>query len=436
MSLYETILSKNKINYNTQLGIVDKIIQKLISLNCQKSSINDITVSKVKSLIKRMVINRFNRLVKVYWAIDVKNKEYKETGGRKCYSACDIYRIVAKLLKSDYKKVVCPRTIRSDIKMLNEMGLLQSIILKLGKNKAGGGSIAHYVQNMSLVVHHKQHILSHLIKLLEEKLKNKKIIGDFDKAINRVSFKTQNSEQFINNYFQNENSNLPVNINSHHIISSQYNKANISNIHIENSLYNSKIQKKNLNLKKNNLETRLMNRNVQKDFLYRIKELSNNQSTYINALNNLEIALKEHVNYKLEYVLEHFLEQFSNTYKYKIWMMMRRSDGVVSDYNIIWQERFIKFVKKKLHLNDYVKKVLEMETKDLEKRGRERLKRLNGQLQESKSNNSEYNPGNVDKVPEKIIMIDNRSGIARNCLGFKTTKGITLKSLGICKKSI
>ncbi|XPK48882.1 plasmid maintenance protein (plasmid) [Borreliella turdi] len=233
------------------MKLIDQIIQKLISLNYQKSSINDITVSKAKFLIKRMVINRFNRLVKVYWAIDVKNKEYKETGGRKCYSVCGIYRIVAKLLKNDYKKVVCWRTIRNNVKMFNEMGLLRSIILKLGKNKAGGGgSIAHYVQNMSLIVYHKQIILDHLVKLLEENLKDKKIVGDFDKAIHDVEFKVENLEQSIKHYFQNGNVDLPVNIISAHTISAQYNKANIGNINIKNSILNSKTQKNKSNFKK------------------------------------------------------------------------------------------------------------------------------------------------------------------------------------------
>ncbi len=132
-------------------------------------------MSQVKFLIKKMVINKFNRLAKVYWAIDLKNKQYKETGGAKCYSASDIYKIVASLLERDGKKVVCMRTVRNDIKILNEMHLLRSIIRKLGKGKRGGyGSVAHYVQNMLFAKRHKQIILEHLVKLLEENLKDKK----------------------------------------------------------------------------------------------------------------------------------------------------------------------------------------------------------------------------------------------------------------------
>ncbi|WP_234932160.1 plasmid maintenance protein, partial [Borreliella garinii] len=152
-------------------------------------------------------------------------------------------------------------------------------------------------------------------------------------------------EQPINHYFQNGNVDLPVNIISAHTISAQYNKANIGNINIKNSILNSKTQKLKSNFKKNNLENSLMERNVPENFLHRVKGMSNNQTTYINALYNLETALKEYTQYELVDVLEHFFEQFSSKYKYKVWMMMKRSDGVVSDYKLIWQERFREFIK-------------------------------------------------------------------------------------------
>lgn len=46
-------ISKDKIKYNVELELTEKIVQKLINLNCQKSCINDITVSQVKFLIKK-----------------------------------------------------------------------------------------------------------------------------------------------------------------------------------------------------------------------------------------------------------------------------------------------------------------------------------------------------------------------------------------------
>ncbi|AHH13322.1 Hypothetical protein BHO_0122100 (plasmid) [Borrelia hermsii YBT] len=55
---------------------------------------------------------------------------------------------------------------------------------------------------------------------------------------------------------------------------------------------------------------------------------------------NLETAIIEYRSeYYIEDILEHFLKQFSNRYKYKVWMMMRRKDGVISDYELIWEGR-------------------------------------------------------------------------------------------------
>ncbi|UPA08640.1 hypothetical protein bhDAH_001342 (plasmid) [Borrelia hermsii DAH] len=44
--------------------------------------------------------------------------------------------------------------------------------------------------------------------------------------------------------------------------------------------------------------------------------------------------------YNIEDILDHFLKQFSNRYKYKVWIMMRRTDGIISYYELIWEGRF------------------------------------------------------------------------------------------------
>ncbi len=97
---------------------------------------------------------------------------------------------------------------------------------------------------------------------------------------------------------------------------------------------------------KKDIEVKLIERNVSKDFLSRIKDFSNNPITYRNSLYNLDKALDEHKESNLKYVLEQFLDQFS-VYRHKVWMMMKRTDGVISDYEVIWKERFGEFVKKK-----------------------------------------------------------------------------------------
>ncbi|WP_410521832.1 plasmid maintenance protein [Borreliella garinii] len=193
-----------------------------------------------------------------------------------------------------------------------------------------------------------------------------------------------------------------------------------------------------------------MQRDIPKDFLYRVKDLSNNESTYKNALNNLETVLDDHKDVKVKYMLEHFLEQFSE-YRYKVWMMMKRNDGVISDYDLIWKDRFTEFVSKKVELNDYVKKVLAIEAKERENRSRERLERSNNnQVQSDKQipnsvNQQQYNvnrgaPPQLQQSQQlphrRIYERENTKGIVKDSSGFKSLKGLTLDSLGISKKVI
>lgn len=488
---------------NTRLSkaLLHDLLTKLVALNSKKNCSNTIKVSQVESRIKKMRSSQYDRLLKVYWAIDVKNQNYKNTCGVVRYSACDIYRMVADLLKKDGKRVACVRTVQRDLKMLNKIGLIKTKLRKFGKDNTGQGSVAHYIQNTELAAYHKEIIWEHLVSLLCKKLENKKIVGDFDEDIKNAVFNVSNNSEFHNisnnsnfsnfysnslnypsekasaflqfsnnfsdkfskhsenfsenNFFyascdialDNESVDSRTNTMSHHSLPAVFNKANISNINYKNSLYNSKIQKNNIDFEKKDIETKLTERNVPKDFLSRIKDLSNNPTTYRNALYNLDKALDDHKESKLKYVLEHFLDQFS-IYRYKVWMMMKRRDGVISDYEVIWKERFGEFVKKKVELNDYVKKVLTMESREREERSRERLERINGQSQASaqvqtqaigSSNNQEQY--SVNTPPERIYLRENRnvigrSNISKDSLGFKTIKGITLESLGIDKKAI
>ncbi|WP_172964716.1 hypothetical protein [Borreliella turdi] len=47
-------------------------------------------------------------------------------------------------------------------------------LIKFGKDKAGNGSVAHYIQNMELVAYYKEIIWKHLVELLEKNFKMKK----------------------------------------------------------------------------------------------------------------------------------------------------------------------------------------------------------------------------------------------------------------------
>ncbi|QBK64020.1 hypothetical protein EZU68_06505, partial (plasmid) [Borrelia miyamotoi] len=108
---------------------IKSILKTLIALNKDKTSpeLKYVLISQVKSQIIRM-LKRYNRLLKIYWAIDTKNKNYIRSGGVEEYSARDIYNMVSKLLKNDGYKKVCKRTLERDINLLNEMGLFKSKI--------------------------------------------------------------------------------------------------------------------------------------------------------------------------------------------------------------------------------------------------------------------------------------------------------------------
>lgn len=111
---------------------------------------------------------------------------------------------------------------------------------------------------------------------------------------------------------------------------------------------------------------------------------------------------------------------------------MKRNDGVISDYEVIWRERFREFVDKISQLNDYVKKVLAMQAKEREECSKYRLERMNVQYQ--KSINREQD--SVNEAPEKNYIKGNRSNIIKDSLGFKTMKKeLLLRVLELLKKS-
>ncbi|WP_024653173.1 plasmid maintenance protein [Borrelia persica] len=347
-------LSKDEKNFKSTgtKSQIKSILKNLIALNITKisSDTKKILVSVVKLQISKM-FKRYNRLLKIYWAIDTKNKNYKQSGGAEEYSASDIYNIVSKLLENDGNKKVSKRTIGRDIKLLNKTGLIQSKIRRMGM---GNGSISHYIQNTELAPMHKEIILEYLQELLKENLKDKKIIGDFDKNItpNCTNLEKVESQLELSEHNKaNIISHMPK-LMSHVEMSDVINKAKISYIKKKNSKENSEMllkkadfygkKKRDCKIMRKDVETRLLSDyKISEKYVKQIRKLSNNDSTYINALLNLERAIIEHgIEYSLEDILEHFLKQFANRYKHKVWMMMKRKDGIISDYEVIWKGRF------------------------------------------------------------------------------------------------
>ncbi|WP_152520659.1 plasmid maintenance protein, partial [Borrelia persica] len=391
---------EKKFKSNGTKSQVKSILKGLIDLNKYKTSpeIKNISVSQVKLQITK-TLKRYNRILKIYWAIDTKNKDYKKSSGVEEYSASDIQNMVSKILVNDGYRKVCKRTIERDIQILNEVGLIKSKIRRLG---VGNGSISHYIQNMEFVHRHKEIIFEHLQERLKENLQNRRIVSDFHQNIkdamqhwNTNPKKNENpqkeeSQPNLNEHNQHQQKHTTVmsHVQNSHVI----NKANISYKKEKNSKENSEMlmkkadfyekKKRNCKIMRKDIQTRLLSDyKISKKYVKQIKEMSNNDSTYINALLNLEQAIIDYrTEYSLEDILEHFLKQFANRYKHKVWMMMKRKDGIINDYELIWEGKF-----RDWYPNKYKKRCVEKTVygenicvgkKFLEKKGKKTKKNL------------------------------------------------------------
>ncbi|ACJ73444.1 conserved hypothetical protein (plasmid) [Borreliella afzelii ACA-1] len=126
--------------------IIKGLLKKFVSFNFRKKFCRGtIRVSQVETTIKKMRAQQYERILKVYWTISVKNQNYKNSFGVDRYSACDIYKIVVELLKRNSKKTPYVRTVQRDIKMLNDIGLIRTKLRKLGKDNIGHVSVVHYI---------------------------------------------------------------------------------------------------------------------------------------------------------------------------------------------------------------------------------------------------------------------------------------------------
>ncbi|WP_152520648.1 plasmid maintenance protein, partial [Borrelia persica] len=305
--------------------------------------------------------------------------------------------MVSKLLENDGYKKVCKRTIERDIQILNEIGLIKSKIRRLG---VGNGSISHYIQNIKFVHRHKEIIFEYLKERLKENLKNRRIVSDFHQDIedtmqhwNTNSTKDENPKTYesqpnLNKHNEQKHTTVMSHEQNPHVI----NKAKISYKKEKNSKENSEMlmkkadfyekKKSDFKIMRKDVVTRLLSdHKISEKYVKQIKEMSNNDSTYINALLNLERAIIDYkTEYSLEDILEHFLKQFANRYKHKVWMMMKREDGIINDYEVIWEGRF-----RDWYPNKYKKRCVEKTVygenicvgkKFLEKKGKKTKKNL------------------------------------------------------------
>ncbi|WKC58518.1 plasmid maintenance protein [Borrelia sp. P9F1] len=364
------------------------LLTSLIKLNAFKQAAlcTVIKVAQAKAMITRK-LRRNSRLYKIYWVINTKNRHYKLTKER--YSAGDIYLMCMDLLRRDNEREVSKRTIQKDIKLLNQMGLLKTVTLRFGKDN---GSASYYVQNMELASKHKQIIDTYLEEEIIGELRDKIIIGDFDEHIARIKFNTDTSidSSKDNNNKDSKDTSKSCNkkpvlkqkkciksksrqATSHQKVpdvinlNNNYNNKNSIEVPLEKSKSKREV---NPETYKEGICKRLISKyKISSVYIEKIMKISPNETTYINALLNLETAIKQYLGeYKIEHITAHFKEQFKNKYRNKIWMMMDRKDGVVSDYYIIWELRFKDKYESKKQIRKQKQKVEESKIKTEEQK--------------------------------------------------------------------
>lgn len=315
---------RNNVNKNFNNLIT---LEELIKHNQKNTASNliELKQSRLKSyLTKKKAI--YQRILKVCWAIDLKNKEYYKSNKLRTYSTIEIYNIVNKCLAKDNQKTSI-RTLEYDISFLNQVLLITTKLKHLGKDN---GSFAFYIQNKNLWKHRFTIIQEAINEEIKEYLKDKKIVSNFskeiDNAINKTNIKNIKSKSSIAD--ESIADVIPKGIKDTYKIK---NSIKIDNKKIKKMPYKEYIASKLVKVHK-----------IEKFQITKILKISNNEKTYINALRNLKLAIEKYnKEYKIEDISNHFIKEFKNKYSKKIWMMNGKTDKI-NDFNEIWETRFKK----------------------------------------------------------------------------------------------
>ncbi|WOY07569.1 plasmid maintenance protein [Borreliella carolinensis] len=322
---------KNNVNTNFNNLIT---LEEIIKYNQKNTRANLIELkhSRLKSyLTKKKII--YQRILKVCWAIELKNKEYYKSNKIKTYSTIEIFNIVNKCLAKDNKKISI-RTLEYDISFLNQILLITTKLKHLGKDN---GSFAFYIQNKNLWKQRFTIIQDAINKEIKEYLKDKKIVSDFSKKINHTINK---------NNIKNIKSKRSIADESIADVIPKGIK-DINKIKNSTEKHSEKINKISY---KEFIENRLIKiHRIEKMQIIKILKISNNEKTYVNALRNLKSAIEKYKEeYKIEDISNHFIKEFKNRYSKKIWMMNGKTEKT-NDFNEIWEKRFKKkFLSKAL----------------------------------------------------------------------------------------
>ncbi|WKC58531.1 plasmid maintenance protein [Borrelia sp. P9F1] len=146
--------------------------------------VKSVTIDYVKSRVVRTQM-RIRRGRTICWAIERNNTQYFNSGRLKHYSAGDIHRMVNACLVKDGLKPASSRTLRGDIKVLKDLGLIKAVIQPLGE---GNGSFAFYVINWKLWRNYKTIIKNYFEQKLINDFADKRIKGSFEEKIDSIVF--------------------------------------------------------------------------------------------------------------------------------------------------------------------------------------------------------------------------------------------------------
>lgn len=253
--------------------------------------------------IRKMPFNKVvDRRLKVFWVIQKLQHNYFKN--KKRYSLRNVVVMVNSILEKKGFKKVTKRTIQSDIKNFEEMGLLKVDFNPLGKNN---GSFTYYIINKTL-----------------EKIANK--------AISKAYFikRKKNIDQTINNTItkdklKEQNQQFKI---SHQIFSHLLGETKSKYYKYKNS------NQKEFKKREKHLEKIILQkfRRVKKEDLNEIQDIVKTQLSYKNTLWNFKDFMEELREYDEKDAIN-FFKIILRKKRNKIWFMSKRSKK--TDFNTI-----------------------------------------------------------------------------------------------------
>ncbi|ANF34599.1 hypothetical protein A7978_05370 (plasmid) [Borrelia turicatae] len=253
--------------------------------------------------ISKMPFNKVvDRRLKVFWVIQKLQHNYFTNKRR--YSLRNVVMMVNSILEKKGFKTVTKRTIQSDIKNFEEIGLLKIDFNPLGKNN---GSFTYYIINKTL-----EKIANKAISKAYFIQRKKNINHARDNAIKKDKLKEQNQQFKISHQ-----------IFSHLLgyIKSKYNKYKNSGL-------------QDTKTKEKKLEKIILQKfvRIKNEDLNEMKNIVKTQISYKNTLWNLKDFMEELREYNEDDAVS-FFKTILRKKKDKIWFMSKRN--INTDFNMM-----------------------------------------------------------------------------------------------------